>query len=71
MIQNIRRSLTDLLGAEYTAAVWRAPPAPPPPPTLRMKAFCSIVIQSISPICHPERSEGSENTRLRQETFPL
>ena len=24
MIQNIRRSLTDLLGAEYTAAVWRA-----------------------------------------------
>ena len=24
MIQNIRRSLTDLLGAEYTAAVCRA-----------------------------------------------
>ena len=24
MIQNIRRSLTDLLGAEYTAAVGRA-----------------------------------------------
>ena len=27
MIQNIRRSLTDLLGAEYTAAVCRAPAA--------------------------------------------
>lgn len=35
MIQNIRRSLTDLLGAEYTAAVGRPrrgpkPPIPPP-----------------------------------------
>ena len=35
MIQNIRRSLTDLLGAEYTAAVCRARAAhgrgnPPP-----------------------------------------
>ena len=27
MIQNIRRSLTDLLGAEYTAAVGGAPGA--------------------------------------------
>ena len=37
MIQNIRRSLTDLLGAEYTAAVGRAPRPPtttkPPTPT--------------------------------------
>ena len=32
MIQNIRRSLTDLLGAEYTAAVLR-PRAPPPAAT--------------------------------------
>ena len=35
MIQNIRRSLTDLLGAEYTAAVGGAgagPPRPTPPP---------------------------------------
>ena len=30
MIQNIRRSLTDLLGAEYTAAVGPPPPAHPP-----------------------------------------
>ena len=31
MIQNIRRSLTDLLGAEYTAAVGGGGGGPPPP----------------------------------------
>ena len=39
MIQNIRRSLTDLLGAEYTAAVGRARPPhqPPKPPAQRRR----------------------------------